>query len=147
MSEGIVDYRIVYRDDGGRLIIVTPAANSGLTVEQVAERDVPAGAEYEIVPADDLLQLVSPTPDEVLAANRAAMLCSRFQAKAALHLAGLLPSVEAAIAQADPVTRIAWAEAVEYRRNSPTILALAAALDLSDEQVDALFRAAMQIEA
>ena len=142
-----MDYRIVYRDDGGRLIIVTPAANSGLTVEQVAERDVPAGAEYEIVPADDLLQLVSPTPDEVLAANRAAMLCSRFQAKAALHLAGLLPSVEAAIAQADPVTRIAWAEAVEYRRNSPTILALAAALDLSDEQVDALFRAAMQIEA
>lgn len=51
------------------------------------------------------------------------------------------------VAQADPLTQLAWAEAVEYRRNSPTILALAAALDLSDEQVDDLFRAAMQIEA
>lgn len=86
-------------------------------------------------------------PAEALAAERAGMECSRFQAKAALHLAGLLPAVEAAIAQADPVTQLAWAEAVEYRRNSPTILALAGALELTDEQVDDLFRAAMQIEA
>lgn len=88
-----------------------------------------------------------PAPAETLAAERESMVCSRFQAKAALHLAGLLPQVEAAIAQADPVTQIAWAEAVEYRRNSPTILALAGALELADEQVDDLFRAAMQIEA
>lgn len=86
-------------------------------------------------------------PAEALAAERESMVCSRFQAKAALHSAGLLPAVEAAIAQADPVTQLAWAEAVEYRRNSPTILALAAALELSDEQVDDLFRTAMQITA
>lgn len=86
-------------------------------------------------------------PVEALAAERAGMVCSRFQAKAALHLAGLLSAVEAAIAQADPVTQIAWAEAVEYRRNSPTILALAGALEMTDEQVDDLFRTAMQIEA
>ena len=75
------------------------------------------------------------------------MVCSRFQAKAALHLAGLLPAVEAAIAQADPLTQMAWAEAVEYSRHSPAILALAGALELTDEQVDDLFRTAMQIEA
>lgn len=86
-----------------------------------------------------------PEPDR--AAERESMVCSRFQAKAALYLAGLLPAVEAAIAQADPVTQIAWAEAVEYRRNSPTILALAGAMELTDEQVDNLFRTAMQIEA
>lgn len=86
-------------------------------------------------------------PAEALAAERAAMQCSRFQAKAALLSAGLLPQVEVEIAAADPMTQLAWLEAVEYRRNSPTILALAAALDLSDEQVDDLFRAAMQIEA
>lgn len=86
-------------------------------------------------------------PAEALAAERAAMQCSRFQAKAALLSAGLLPQVEVEIAAADPMTQLAWFEAVEYRRNSPTILALAAALDLSDEQVDDLFRAAMQIEA
>lgn len=103
------------------------------------------GADYEW--QDGAWVHVPPDPAEALVAERAGMVCSRFQAKAALHLAGLLPSVEAAIAQADPVTRIAWAEAVEYRRTSPTILALAAALELSDEQVDDLFRTAMQIEA
>ena len=86
-------------------------------------------------------------PAEALAAERAAMQCSRFQAKAALHLAGLLPSVEAAIANADPLTQLAWAEAVEYSRHSPAILALAGVLELTDEQVDDLFRVAMQIEA
>ena len=86
-------------------------------------------------------------PAEALAAERAGMVCTRFQAKAALHLAGLLPSVEAAIAEADPLTQLAWAEAVEYSRHSPAILALAGVLELTDEQVDDLFRTAMQIEA
>ena len=86
-------------------------------------------------------------PAETLAAERAGMVCSRFQAKAALHLSGLLPQVEAAIAQADPLTQMAWAEAIEYSRHSPAILALAGVLELTDEQVDDLFRTAMQIEA
>ena len=86
-------------------------------------------------------------PVELLATEREAMVCSRFQAKAALHLAGLLPQVEAAIAQADPLTQMAWAEAVEYSRHSPAILTLAGVLELTDEQVDDLFRTAMQIEA
>lgn len=86
-------------------------------------------------------------PAEALAAERAGMVCSRFQAKAALHLAGLLPQVEATIANADPLTQLAWAEAVEYSRHSPAILALAGVLGLTDEQVDDLFRVAMQIEA
>jgi len=103
------------------------------------------GADYEW--QDGAWVHVPPDPAEALAAERNSMVCSRFQAKAALHLAGLLPQVEAAIAQADPVTQIAWAETVEYRRNSPTILALAGALELTDEQVDDLFRAAVQIQA
>lgn len=40
--------------------------------------------------------------------------------------------------RSDPETQLAWAEAVEYRRSSPAILALAAALELTDEQVDTL---------
>lgn len=73
---------------------------------------------------------------------------SRFQARAALHAAGLLSSVEDAIATgADVFTQIAWADAAEFRRNSPTIAALAAALGLSEEQVDNLFRQAATITA
>jgi hypothetical protein len=72
---------------------------------------------------------------------------SRFQAKAALSAAGLLPAVEAALADADPLAQLAWAEAIEFRRQSPTILALATALGLTDAQLDDLFIAADQIEA
>jgi hypothetical protein len=72
---------------------------------------------------------------------------SRFQAKAALAGAGLLASVEAALADADPLAQLAWAEAIEFRRQSPTILGLAAALGLTETQVDDLFHAAAQIEA
>ena len=79
--------------------------------------------------------------------QRARMVCSRFQARAALHMAGLLPAVEEFIADADPLVKIAWADAVEFRRTSPTINAMAAGLGMTDEQVDELFRTAMQIEA
>lgn len=88
-----------------------------------------------------------PSPAEALAAERAWMRCSRFQARAALHIAGLLPQVEAAVAAADPLVQIAWADATEFQRASPTIAALAVAVGLTDTQVDDLFRAAMQITA
>ncbi len=75
------------------------------------------------------------------------MSVSRFQARAALHIAGLLPQIEAAVANADPLVQIAWADAQEFRRNSPTIVALATALGLPDETLDQLFRDAAQIAA
>jgi len=72
---------------------------------------------------------------------------SRFQARAALMQAGLLDQAEAAVAQAGPLAQLAWADAVEFRRTSPTINALAPALGLTSQQIDALFIAAAQIEA
>jgi len=87
------------------------------------------------------------TAAELLAVERSRMVCSRFQAKAALHAAGLLDDVETAMATADRFAQIAWADAIEFRRNSPTIKAMAAALELTEAQIDNLFRAAMQIEA
>ena len=88
-----------------------------------------------------------PDPAEALAREREGMVCSRFQAKAALLQAGLLDQVEAVLAEADPVAKLAWADAVEFRRNSPTIAALAKSVDMTDEQVDDLFRAAKKIRA
>lgn len=88
-----------------------------------------------------------PDPADILAAERAGMVVSRFQAKAALMGAGLLTPVEAAIAQSDALTQLAWAEAVELRRTSPMIAAVAQAIGLSDTDVDDLFRAAMLVKA
>lgn len=79
---------------------------------------------------------------------RAAMAVSRYQARAALRGAGHLDQVDAMIAASADVMMIdAWSSAVEIRRVSPMIMQMAAALGLTDEQVDDLFRAAAIIEA
>lgn len=87
-------------------------------------------------------------PEEALAEERAAMVVSRFQAKAALLSVGLLEVAEATVAASNsPLVRLAWAEAIEWRRLSPTIASLQAELGLTDTYVDNLFRAAALIEA
>lgn len=72
---------------------------------------------------------------------------SRFQARAALLAAGLLSDVEAAVAAADPFAQLAWAEAQEWRRDSPTLLALAHGIGLTDAEIDDLFIQAAGIRA
>lgn len=74
---------------------------------------------------------------------------TRFQARAALHLAGLLTTVESLMTdpQTDMLARLAWQDAQEFRRQSPTMLSMAATLGLTDAQLDALFTTAAGIEA
>jgi hypothetical protein len=75
------------------------------------------------------------------------MKVSRMQARIALLQAGLLDDVEAAVAAGPRAMQIAWADASEFHRTSPTITALASALSLTDEAVDGLFAAATTITA
>ena len=70
---------------------------------------------------------------------------TRFQARAALHLAGLLDDAEAAIAQAHPLSRIAWEHAHVYRRDSPTVISIGQQLGLSEADMDELFKTAASI--
>lgn len=72
---------------------------------------------------------------------------TRFQARAALHIAGLLDQVEAAIAAGDVIDQLAWADASEFRRNSPMLKRVASEIGLTPEQVDDLFFSAVDIEA
>lgn len=74
---------------------------------------------------------------------------SRFQARAALHLAGLLAQIELVMADEETpmLTRLAWRDAQEFRRTSPAVLSISASLGLTDEQLDALFTTAAGIEA
>ena len=49
------DKRIIYTDEKGRLVIVYPADNCGLTVEQIQAKDVPIGISTSyIINATDL---------------------------------------------------------------------------------------------
>lgn len=74
---------------------------------------------------------------------------SRFQARAALLQAGVLDDVAAAMQgqDIDPLMKMAWDEAQEFRRASPTVAAMAGSLGWDEQYVDALFVAAASIEA
>ena len=68
------------------------------------------------------------------------------QARRALHAAGLLSQVDAAIdALPEPdktAARIEWEYSTEVQRSNATFITLTAALGLSTQQVDDLFTAA-----
>jgi len=49
-----MDKRIIYPNDEGGVSVIIPAPECGLTIEEIAAKDVPAGKPYHIV---DLCQL------------------------------------------------------------------------------------------
>lgn len=78
--------------------------------------------------------------------QRGAMVVSRLQARAALRQAGLLDRVDTMIANSgDGLMVDAWTAAIEFRRLSPMIVAMGEALELDDDNLDALFIAAARI--
>jgi hypothetical protein len=73
-----------------------------------------------------------------------------WRAKAVIEMAGLLPQVEALIDsvpnEAAVVVRRAWTDGAPLQRTGATVLALSAALNLSDAQLDAMFIQAASLE-
>ncbi len=48
-----MDKRIIYKNTDGSISIIIPA-NCGLTVEQIANKDVPTGLKYKIVNVSEI---------------------------------------------------------------------------------------------
>ena len=48
-----MDKRIIYKNTDGSIAIIVPA-NCGLTVEQIAKKDVPTGLKYKIVDVSEV---------------------------------------------------------------------------------------------
>jgi len=46
--------RIIYSTDDGGVAVIIPAAECGLTIEEIAAKDVPAGKPYKIVDVADI---------------------------------------------------------------------------------------------
>ena len=106
----------------------------------------PLGAEVFEAAKDAAGPYVSPpepTPEEILAQERAAMICTPAQMRLVLHRMGLLAQVQA-IAEADPEASIVWEYATQIVRTSPLIEALAT--NFTPEQIDDIFRAAMALD-
>ena len=46
--------RIIYPTDEGGVAIIVPAPECGLTIEEIAAKDVPDGKEYKIIDTADV---------------------------------------------------------------------------------------------
>lgn len=46
--------RIIYQTDDGGVAVIIPAPGCGLTIKEIAAKDVPRGKPYKIVDASDL---------------------------------------------------------------------------------------------
>lgn len=49
-----MNQRVIYPTDDGGVAVIVPAPNSGLTIEQIAAKDVPAGKPFEIVDVSEI---------------------------------------------------------------------------------------------
>ena len=81
--------------------------------------------------------------------KRQGMVVTPFQAKAALHSAGLLDDVTALMNDptTDPLVVLAWNNATEFRRTSSMVETLATKLNINPNQLDTLFNTAATITA
>jgi hypothetical protein len=70
---------------------------------------------------------------------------SMYQARIALQQAGLLATVQAGIGQMSEEAQIKWEFAPTVKRNDALTVALASALNLTEEQLDGLFTTASAI--
>lgn len=48
------DKRIIYPTDDGGVAVIVPAPGCGLTIEEIARKDVPAGKPYQIIDVADV---------------------------------------------------------------------------------------------
>tara|TARA_R100000773_G_C4218674_1_gene117156 strand:+ start:972 stop:1211 length:240 start_codon:yes stop_codon:yes gene_type:complete len=48
------DSRILFKQEDGTVAIVSPSDNCGLTVEEIAVKDVPKGFKFKIVPKSEI---------------------------------------------------------------------------------------------
>lgn len=49
-----MDQRIIYPTDEGGVAVIIPAPDCGLTIEEIAAKDVPAGKPFKIVDVVDI---------------------------------------------------------------------------------------------
>lgn len=136
---------VIYSDDGDYWIEKDPFNGREKEVNIKAKADEQINAAQAAYEAKN-----EPLTDaEKLASERDSMNVSAFQAKAALMQSGYYDQVVSYMndPSTDAVTKLAWDEATEFRRRSPTVASLASLLSLSETDIDDLFRLAATIEA
>lgn len=144
----------VFKDNSGYQSFPRPSGEKPFfEVTGTAEQRILNGDHYVVNEAKDDVTFLSASEveaqqaAEALEAERKRMAVSAFQALQALDDFNYLDAAEAAIAQADAKSQRAFNKATEFRRNSPTVQAIADTVGISESQLDELFRHAKTIEA
>lgn len=116
--------------------------------QKISESTPERNEEDKLIQSWTITDLTTEELEEKLLNKRSKMVCSRFQALAALYGAGLLTSIESIInnPESDPMLKLAWDNALEFRRLSPMLITLTSTMGLTDEQLDNLFIQALSIE-
>jgi hypothetical protein len=134
----------VFHIPGGAVECPPPVVPVGKRAKYLGNGDW----EFSDIPSDVVLddpdapdQTPALTPAQQDAVWLATAVLSKFQFKMGLHEAGLLEKVEALMADPDTsmMVKLAWADSQEFRRNSPTVKAIAAGIEISDKKLDKLF--------
>jgi hypothetical protein len=126
---------------------LSPAGVTRLADGVQIQRGDPAWPDYLAWLAAGGVPEVMPTTITPASPDPVPLSVTRFQARAALQLAGLLDDAEAAVAKSHPLSRIAWEHAHVYRRDSPTVISIGKQLGLSEADMDELFKTAASITA
>ena len=101
--------------------------------------------EYDTSFSTEVLEAIALKYDaEALRKRLDNMTITPLQAKLQLYRVGLLDEVDAMVAT-DREVQLYWEFALEIRRTHPTLIAMAAGLGLTDEQLDELFVEAAKI--
>ena len=50
----VSNFRVIYPTDDGGVAVIVPAPECGLTIEEIAAKDVPAGKPFEIVDVSEI---------------------------------------------------------------------------------------------
>ncbi len=111
---------------------------------EISDSATITGPLTRLLDSKDGFTLIPPSsPAPPVSGARVPQSIANWRAKAALELAGLTIAVETAMQALDEPARTvalsAWSNGADLARRGATVLALAAALELTEEQVDALF--------
>lgn len=137
-SLGFIDCEIFFNDEWIPVTVDPNDTKASFDANSLYNDIVNAGGVAEYIAPPE------PTPEELLAQERATMRCSPAKMRLALHRLGLLIQVQT-IADSDPEASIVWEFASVIERTSPFIDALGGPNGFTAEQIDDIFRTAMEI--
>lgn len=97
--------------------------------------------QFKVIPlSEEEIQQINDT-------KRSSLVATPLQAKVVLYNMGLYEQVENAINSSNnSIIKLAWNNALQFKRTSPAVLEICNTLNFTEEQIDQLFEEAIKIE-